>query len=75
MTVTTWGAERNSRSGADARRTGRAGTLARAPTASEREHRDPFDRLLVAQASVEAMTLVTVDRSMRDLPAPTVLTW
>jgi PIN domain nuclease of toxin-antitoxin system len=28
-------------------------------------HRDPFDRLLVAQARDEGLTLVTVDRAMR----------
>lgn len=38
-------------------------------------HRDPFDRLLVAQATIEAMGLVTVDRALRDLPSPPVLTW
>ena len=27
-------------------------------------HRDPFDRLLVAQARVEGLTLVTVDRQL-----------
>lgn len=27
-------------------------------------HRDPFDRLLVAQAQVEGATLVTVDRAL-----------
>lgn len=39
------------------------------------EHRDPFDRLLVAQATVEGATLVTVDRAMAALPVPRVLTW
>ncbi len=29
-----------------------------------RHHRDPFDRLLIAQAQVEAMKLVTMDRRM-----------
>ncbi len=38
-------------------------------------HRDPFDRVLVAQATIEAMTLVTVDRALTDLPAPRVLSW
>lgn len=28
-------------------------------------HRDPFDRLLVAQAQLEGMTLVTADRQFR----------
>ena len=36
----------------------RAGTLAWA-------HRDPFDRRLVAQAQMEALTLVTADESIR----------
>lgn len=38
-------------------------------------HRDPFDRLLVAQAIVEGHTLVTVDSALRGLPAPRMLTW
>ncbi len=29
-------------------------------------HRDPFDRLLVAQASIEDLLLVTADRRLRD---------
>jgi PIN domain nuclease of toxin-antitoxin system len=28
-------------------------------------HRDPFDRLLVAQAITERMTLLTADRALR----------
>jgi PIN domain nuclease of toxin-antitoxin system len=39
------------------------------------EHRDPFDRLLVAQATLEELVLVTVDRAITSLPAPRVLTW
>jgi PIN domain nuclease of toxin-antitoxin system len=31
-------------------------------------HRDPFDRMLVAQAQVEGMTLVSVDRKLREYP-------
>ena len=31
-------------------------------------HRDPFDRMLVAQAQVEGMTLVSVDRKLRQYP-------
>ncbi len=31
-------------------------------------HRDPFDRLLIAQASVEEMSLITVDGRMKDYP-------
>jgi len=38
-------------------------------------HRDPFDRLLVAQATLESATLVTVDAAMRQLPVPRILTW
>jgi PIN domain nuclease of toxin-antitoxin system len=33
-------------------------------------HRDPFDRLLVAQASVEGVTLLTVDRTLALYPGP-----
>jgi PIN domain nuclease of toxin-antitoxin system len=29
-------------------------------------HRDPFDRMLVAQAIVDGLTLVTADRKLRD---------
>ena len=38
-------------------------------------HRDPFDRLLVAQATIEDATLVTVDTAIIDLPVPRLLTW
>ena len=31
-------------------------------------HRDPFDRLLVAQAIVHGLTIVTPDRLIRDYP-------
>jgi PIN domain nuclease of toxin-antitoxin system len=33
-------------------------------------HRDPFDRLLVAQAIVEDITLLTVDRTLATYPGP-----
>ena len=33
-------------------------------------HRDPFDRMLVAQAQVEAMTLLTADRVLARYPGP-----
>lgn len=33
-------------------------------------HRDPFDRLLVAQAIEHRLTIVTVDPSVRAYPAP-----
>jgi PIN domain nuclease of toxin-antitoxin system len=32
------------------------------------EHHDPFDRMLVAQAQMEGLTLVTSDRTMRRYP-------
>jgi PIN domain nuclease of toxin-antitoxin system len=35
-------------------------------------HRDPFDRLLVAQASVERCALVTADRRLGAYPVETV---
>jgi PIN domain nuclease of toxin-antitoxin system len=38
-------------------------------------HRDPFDRLLVAQATIEDATFVTVDRTITSLPVPRILTW
>lgn len=37
-----------------------------------REHRDPFDRMLAAQAAVEGLTLVSRDGGMRELGAETV---
>ena len=39
------------------------------------DHRDPFDRILVAQATLEELVLVTVDTAITDLPVPRVLTW
>jgi PIN domain nuclease of toxin-antitoxin system len=33
-------------------------------------HRDPFDRMLVAQATVEGLTLVTSDPSVANYPGP-----
>lgn len=33
-------------------------------------HRDPFDRILVAQAMVESLTLVTADRTILTYPGP-----
>ena len=35
-------------------------------------HRDPFDRLLVAQAAVEGMTLVSRDPQLRKCDTPTL---
>ena len=37
------------------------------------DNRDPFDRIIVAQASLERMTLVTADERMLKLPLLTVL--
>ena len=33
-------------------------------------HKDPFDRLLVAQATVEGITLLTVDSTVAKYPGP-----
>jgi PIN domain nuclease of toxin-antitoxin system len=33
-------------------------------------HRDPFDRLLVAQSTVEGLTLLTADRTVARYPGP-----
>lgn len=35
-------------------------------------HRDPFDRLLVAQALAHGLTLVTSDDRLREYPIPTL---
>ncbi|MEA2024153.1 MAG: type II toxin-antitoxin system VapC family toxin [Actinomycetota bacterium] len=35
-------------------------------------HRDPFDRVLTAQSLIEAIPVVTGDRDIADLGAPTV---
>ncbi|WP_165219489.1 type II toxin-antitoxin system VapC family toxin [Affinirhizobium pseudoryzae] len=42
-----------------------AGTL-------ESPHRDPFDRLLAAQAMLEGLTLVTADRAFTSFDVPTL---
>ena len=39
------------------------------------EHRDPFDRILVAQATIEAAVFVTVDSALTGLPFVRVLSW
>lgn len=39
------------------------------------DHRDPWDRMLVAQAQLENLTLVTVDDALQGLDSPTILTW
>lgn len=33
-------------------------------------HKDPFDRILIAQATVEAITLLTVDKIVAHYPGP-----
>ena len=33
-------------------------------------HKDPFDRILVAQATIEGITLVTNDRKVAEYPGP-----
>ncbi|MGC5628498.1 type II toxin-antitoxin system VapC family toxin [Georgenia sp. Z1344] len=38
-------------------------------------HRDPFDRLLVAQAMTENLVLVSVDRAVTGFPGLRTLTW
>jgi PIN domain nuclease of toxin-antitoxin system len=39
-----------------------------------RHHRDPFDRMLIAQAQVEGVTLVTHDRQFKPYDVPIVWT-
>lgn len=39
------------------------------------DHRDPFDRLLTAQALVENVTLVSNDTAMRGLPGLRLAAW
>lgn len=41
-----------------------------AATTLPRHHRDPFDRMLLAQAQVEGLTLVTVDEALRPYGVP-----
>ena len=36
-------------------------------------HRDPFDRMLIAQATVERLTLVTRDTIIRDYKIPVII--
>ena len=38
-----------------------------------RHHDDPFDRMLVAQASVESLTLLTADARLKDYNVPVLL--
>ena len=35
-------------------------------------HRDPFDRMLIVQAQLEGLTLVTVDEAFSQYDAPTI---
>ena len=35
-------------------------------------HKDPFDRLLIAQAQVERLTILTADSEIRKYAVPTV---
>ncbi|MBV8360630.1 MAG: hypothetical protein JO189_22255 [Deltaproteobacteria bacterium] len=39
-----------------------------------RHHSDPFDRMLIPQARVEALTIVTHDRVFESYPVPIALT-
>lgn len=41
----------------------------------EWDHRDPFDRLLVAQSTSENATLVTTDRAITAVEGLSVLSW
>lgn len=36
-------------------------------------HRDPFDRLLIAQASLLGLTILTADRAVAQYPVPTLM--
>ena len=42
------------------------------PTVNGKEHRDPFDRLLISQARVEAMSIVSDDRAFPAYGIPIV---
>ena len=46
---------------------------ARLAGAMEWEHRDPFDRMIAAQAMLESCTLVTADTAFATLPGLTTL--
>lgn len=39
------------------------------------EHRDPFDRILVAQAQTDGLSLVTKDNTLHRYPAVNCLSW
>jgi PIN domain nuclease of toxin-antitoxin system len=36
-------------------------------------HRDPFDRMLIAQASLESLTLLTSDSRLKEYGTPIIL--
>jgi PIN domain nuclease of toxin-antitoxin system len=46
---------------------------ARAAGGLEWAHRDPFDRILVAQATMESMTLLSADTAVKSAPGVRVL--
>jgi PIN domain nuclease of toxin-antitoxin system len=50
-------------------------THALAAGALDWDHRDPFDRLLVAQASCDNLVLVTADRAVLTAPGVRLLAW
>ena len=35
-------------------------------------HKDPFDRIIIAQAIIEGLSVVTVDRAFADYAAPII---
>ena len=49
------------------------GEHAEAAGALPRHHDDPFDRMLVAQARIDELTLVTADRRLPDYGVPVLL--
>ncbi|MBO0981763.1 type II toxin-antitoxin system VapC family toxin [Microbacterium sp. SD291] len=51
------------------------GTHMRAAGALAWEHRDPFDRMLVAQAQADGLILVTADERIRAYPEVTCADW
>jgi PIN domain nuclease of toxin-antitoxin system len=42
------------------------------PTRSRGPHRDPFDRLLIAQARIDGLVIVTSDRGFAGYGVPTL---
>jgi PIN domain nuclease of toxin-antitoxin system len=47
-----------------------SGRHAAATAHLEAHHKDPFDRMLVAQASEEELLLVTADKKLSEYPGP-----